>query len=141
MAGFSVRPSRNKCGYCKQECLHIKASAVTRIYPRSETQGKYGTKCLQQRVVLGGFVYSWTAEATTYLLINKQFPPSLTYEMCVELLLLTKNKTRTKSKGTIIKQTKQLEPPMGGRSLGLLLYSIRRGFLRQRPAYWASQQL
>ena len=33
MAGFSVRPSRNKCGYCKQECLHIKASAVTRIYP------------------------------------------------------------------------------------------------------------
>ena len=80
------------------------------------------------------FVYSWTAEATTYLFNNKQFPPTLTCEMCFMLLLLTKNKTRTINKGTIIKQTKQLEPPIGGRSLGLLLYSIRRGFLRQRPA-------
>ena len=81
------------------------------------------------------FVCSWTAEATTYLFNNKQFPPTLTYEMCVMLLLLTKNKTRTINKGTIIKQNKeQLEPPMGGRSLGLLFYSIRRGFLRQRPA-------
>ena len=28
------------------------------------------------------FVCSWTAEATTYLFNNKQFPPTLTCEMC-----------------------------------------------------------
>ena len=94
----------------------------------------------KERVVLGGFVYSWTAEATTYLFNNKQFPPTLTCEMCY-VVAVNKEQDKTINKGTIIKQTKQLEPPIGGRSLGLLVYSIRRGFLRQRPAYWASQQL
>ena len=74
MAGFSVRPSRNKCGYCKQECLHIT--------PGVKLKESTAQSACKERVVLGGFVYSWTAEATTYLFNNKQFPPTLTCEMC-----------------------------------------------------------